>query len=174
VNFNVGGDGSINNVTCVGLPNAILKDAVMKAVQNSPKWEPAKNPDFRKPMPFGITIKFELPDKLIKDDTWVVVDYMPTYRGGDAALMKTIYDNIEYPAEAKTGNIQGKVIVRFVIDKEGKVEDPTILKSVHPLLDAEAIRLVSMLSGWKPGLKAGKPVSVYYSLPITFGLKQIN
>lgn len=171
LNFIVGGDGSVNNVTCVGLPNPILKDAAMQVVQNSPKWEPAKNPEFRKPYQAQITVHFALPDKVLRDDAIVVVDEMPDYPGGDEALMRFIYDNIKYPEKAKADNIQGRVILRFVINKEGNVEDPTVLKGVHPLLDAEAIRVVSKLSGWQPGVNAGKPVSVYYTLPVTFSLK---
>ena len=85
------------------------------------------------------------------------------------ALIKLINKNIKYPTKAKADNIQGRVILRFVINKEENAEDPIVLKGVHPLLDAEAVRVVSMMSGWKPGLKAGKPVSVY-SLPVTFSL----
>jgi TonB family protein len=170
VNLIIEGDGSVNNVTCIGLPNAVLKDAVIKAVQNSPKWDPAKNPAFKKPMPLLINLKFELPDKILKDDVLMIGDEMPSYPGGDEALMKYINENIKYPTKAKTDNIQGRVILRFVINKQGNAEDPTVLKSVNPLLDAEAVRVVSMLSGWKPALKTGKPVSVFYSLPVTFSL----
>lgn len=145
VGFNVEGDGSVSNVTCVGLPNPILKDAVIKAVQNSPKWEPAKNPNFNNPMPLQISIKFVLPDKVLKDDALNYVDVMPSYPGGEDALMKYINDNIKYPTEAKNNNIQGRVIVRFVINQEGTVEDPTVIKSIHPLLDAEALRVVGLL-----------------------------
>jgi TonB family protein len=171
VSFNVEGDGSIGTVTCVGLPNPILKDAVIKAVQNSPKWEPAKNPGFNNPMPLQISIKFVLPDKVLKDDALNFVDVMPSYPGGEDALKRFINDNLRYPSDAKANNIQGRVSIRFVITKEGNVEDPIIIRSINSLLDAEAVRVISLLTGWKPGMQEGKPVNVNFIMPVEFKLQ---
>jgi TonB family protein len=170
VNFNIAADGSVIDITCVGLPAPILKNAVIKTFQNSPKWEPAKNPNFNINMPIQISVRFVLPDKVLKDDTYNYVDEMPSFQGGEDALIKNINDNLRYPAEAKSKKIQGNVIVRFVITKEGTVEDPTVIKSIHPLLDAEALRVIGTLSKWTPGKLAGQTVSTYYFLPVAFTL----
>ncbi len=171
ISFAVENDGSLSNIRLIGTPNLLLGSAVLKTVRSSPKWEPPKNPVFTEPYIMGVTIRFSLPDRIMRDETYVMVEEMPSYPGGDEALMKFIYDNIQYPAEAKADSIQGRVILRFVINKEGNVEDIDVLKGVNPLLDAEAVRVISILSGWRPGHQGGKPVDVYYSVPVTFSLK---
>jgi TonB family protein len=117
-----------------------------------------------------ITAKFSLPDKVGGGEVFVVVEKMPVYPGGDEALFRFIYENVRYPAEAKEQGIQGKVILRFMIASDGAVEDITVVRGVHPLLDAEAIRVMSIMPGWMPGTQGGKPVNVWYSVPISFSL----
>jgi TonB family protein len=101
----------------------------------------------------------------------VEVEEMPVYHGGDTALLKFIADNAKYPEEAKKKNITGKVIVRFIVEKDCSVSDVTILKSVDPLLDAEAVRVAGLLKFEKPAKNGGKSVRVFYMVPITFALK---
>ena len=93
---------------------------------------------------------------------------MPEFNGDVVAyLSKTI----QYPAEAKKDNQQGRVIVKFVVNEKGGVEQTAIAKSSgNPLLDKEAVRVVNAMPAWKPGKKEGKPVKVYYYLPIKFTL----
>jgi protein TonB len=113
-----------------------------------------------------------LPDKvLFETEPFVVVEQMPMYPGGEAALLTFIGENTHYPDSAKAKKIQGRVIVRFVVTTEGKTDEITVLKGVHPLLDAEAVRVASMLSGFTPGYQGGKAVPVWYMIPITFTLK---
>ncbi|MDE5647163.1 MAG: TonB family protein [Muribaculaceae bacterium] len=95
---------------------------------------------------------------------------MPTFPGGEVELMKTLYYNIIYPSEAITAGKQGTVVVQFVIRSNGKVASPRILRKVDPLLDAEALRVVSALPDFIPGTIDDKPVAVYYTLPIKFSL----
>ena len=103
---------------------------------------------------------------------YVEVDKMPVFPDGDQALLNFIGANTKYPEEAKKNNITGKVIVRFVVEKNGTVSNVEILQKVDPLLDAEAIRVVSSLPVFEsPAIKAGEPVRVFYMLPITFALK---
>ena len=152
----------------MGKPDPLLGDAVVKAIQASPKWEPAKNPEAKDPFSSMVAIKFELPDKIFKDDTYVMVEKMPQYPGGDVELLNFIKTNTNYPEAAKAEKIEGRVIVRFIVNKNGNAEDPVILKGVHPLLDAEAIRVISRLKGFSPGSQGGKPVNVYYMVPVQF------
>ena len=102
---------------------------------------------------------------------FVVVEEMPTFPGGEAALLKYIADHTNYPEVAKENNIQGRVIVRFCVTSKGGVSQVSILKNVDPELDAEAIRVVNTLPTFKPGKQGGKPVPVWYMVPITFTLK---
>ena len=168
--YRVEEDGSVDHVTLMGQEDTLLGNAVIKAIESSPKWEPAKNPKANGPFANTVYVKFELPDKVEPDDVYVMCEQMPNYPGGDAALLKFIAENTNYPDSAMAHRIQGRVIVRFVIDKEGKAIEPVILKGVDPLLDAEALRVVNMFGRFSPGLQDGKPVPVYYMVPITFGL----
>jgi protein TonB len=104
-------------------------------------------------------------------EVFVVVEEMPSFPGGDVELFKFIYDNIKYPELAKENNIQGKVILRFCVTYKGTVDQVSIVRGVDPSLDEEAIRVIKMLPLWKPGKQGGKPVNVWYSVPISFQLK---
>ena len=101
-------------------------------------------------------------------EPFVVVQQMPHYPGGEYELLRFLSENTKYPEEALTKGIEGKVIVRFVVNTEGNTEGISILKGIHPLLDAEAERVVSILSGFEPGVQNGKAVPVWYMVPINF------
>lgn len=109
----------------------------------------------------------QVPDKKI----WEAVEQPPQYPGGDAALFQHISDNLSYPPEALEKNIQGTVVLQFVVDEKGKVTDPKVVRPRHPALDAEALRVVKQLGTFIPGKQGGETVSVYYTLPIRFKLK---
>jgi len=96
---------------------------------------------------------------------------MPNFPGGDQELLKFIGANTQYPEVAKNNNISGRVIVRFCVTARGGISQVSILKGVSPELDAEALRVVNMLPEFKPGKQGGKPVPVWYMVPITFTLK---
>ncbi len=104
-------------------------------------------------------------------DIFVVVEQMPVFPGGDSALMNFITTNIKYPAEAKSKGVQGRVIMRFSVNKDGSIGNITVLKGVNPLLDAESQRVIGLLPKWQPGKQGGKPVNVWYAIPVTFALK---
>ncbi len=104
-------------------------------------------------------------------EVFVVVEEMPTFPGGETELMKFIYANIVYPEIAKENNVQGRVILRFCVTYKGGVDQVQILKGVDKTLDDEAVRVIKMLPTWKPGKQGGKPVNVWYSVPVTFQLK---
>jgi TonB family protein len=100
-------------------------------------------------------------------DTYVVVEELPSYPGGTDALKKFIAENLKYPADAK-GKITGMVPVNFIIDREGNIVNPKVSKSLYPSLDEEALRVVKLIKGWKPGMQNGKPVACKVSLPVYF------
>ena len=111
------------------------------------------------------------PEPEIEDDTeFQGVEDQPEFPGGTAALMEYLRKNIKYPAICRENNIQGKVIVSFVVNKDGAIVNPQVVKSVNPSLDKEAIRVISQMPAWKPGMQRGKAVKVRYSLPVSFRL----
>jgi TonB family protein len=104
-------------------------------------------------------------------EVFVVVEEMPQYPGGDKTLMSYINENIVYPERAKANSIQGRVILRFAVMATGKIDQVSVLKKVDPDLDQEAKRVIESLPDWTPGKQGGKPVNVWYSVPVTFQLK---
>ncbi|MBQ1895949.1 MAG: energy transducer TonB [Clostridia bacterium] len=118
------------------------------------------------------TITVVEPEPEIEDDTeFLVVEDQPEFPGGTAALMEYLYKNIKYPAICRENNIQGRVVVTFVVNKDGKIVNPEVARGVNPSLDKEALRVISQMPDWKPGKQRGKPVKVRYSVPVNFRLK---
>jgi protein TonB len=113
--------------------------------------------------------KKEEPEKVFTS-----VEQMPQFPGGDAALMKYLSSHIQYPAMAAENNVQGKVILQFVVEKDGKVGEVKVARSVDKDLDREAIRVVKSLPKFTPGRQNGQPVRVWYTLPVTFKLQGTN
>ncbi|MCQ2226959.1 MAG: M56 family metallopeptidase [Bacteroidales bacterium] len=107
-----------------------------------------------------------------EEEVFMVVEEMPEFPGGEEALVKYVVESVRYPEEAKNKNIQGRVFVHFVIDKEGRVKDEKVAKEVDPLLDAEAVRVVSAMPKWKPGKHRGQAVNTAFTIPITFALTE--
>lgn len=106
--------------------------------------------------------------------TFSVVEQMPEYPGGMRAGLEFMARNLRYPAKAQEAGKQGRVIVQFVVRKDGSLSDFKVLRPVDPWLDAEAIRVISTMPKWKPGMQEGKPVSVKFTLPVTFMLEGTN
>ena len=100
-----------------------------------------------------------------------MAEMMPSFPGGDAALVKYLGQHINYPADAQEAGIQGRVLVRFTVGKDGAIRNARVIKGVHPSLDREALRVVNSMPHWIPGKQDGKPVAVFFSLPITFRLR---
>lgn len=116
-------------------------------------------------------VKEEVAEVEAEPEPFVVVEEMPMFPGGDPALLAYIAEHTNYPEVAKENNIQGRVIVRFCVTARGTVSQISVLKGVDPELDKEAMRVVSTLPEFKPGKQGGKPVPVWYMVPITFTLK---
>jgi TonB family protein len=104
-------------------------------------------------------------------DKFVVVEEMPSFPGGKDAMTAWIIANLKYPAEAVKAKITGKVYVNFIVSSLGKVKNVVVSKSPSPLLNAEAIRVISSMPDWKPAMQAGKPVDVQFNVPVEFKLK---
>ena len=107
------------------------------------------------------------PKKVFIGKVYDLVDEMPSFPGGLEELYKWIDNNVQYPAVARENGI-GRVIVKFIVEKDGSLSDSTVIRSVHPIVDREALRLVGQMPKWNPGKRAGIPVRVRCCLPIKF------
>ena len=105
------------------------------------------------------------------EKTFEVVEQMPTFPGGDAALMKYLSENIKYPKAAEKAGEQGRVVVNFIVEKDGAISNVNVVRSVTPTLDAEAVRVIKAMPKWVPGKQDGQFVRVKYIVPVTFRLK---
>lgn len=139
--------------------DADVDDDIMASVED--------NIDWFDPQEYDYVIVEPEPEP---DEVFVVVEDQPEFPGGTAALLEYLRKNIKYPSVCRENNIQGKVIVTFVVNKDGSIVDIEVVKSVNPLLDKEAIRVISQMPKWKPGAQRGKPVRVKYSVPVNFRL----
>lgn len=124
--------------------------------QNKP--EPVRSEPLNIPQPVNSTRVYD------------VVEQMPSFPGGISGLRTYLNQNIRYPAEAQENCVQGRVVVSFVVGKDGHISDVTVLRSVDPSLDKEAIRVVRNMPRWTPGKQGGEPVKVRYNVPVSFRL----
>lgn len=141
--------------TTIGAFNVVGNDEfdgeVLKAKEEIAQPEPPKNEEENK--------------------VFDVVEEQPSFPGGQGALMAWLNDNIKYPVVAAENGIQGKVIVQFVVGKNGSISNVKVLRSVDPSLDKEAVRVVSNMPHWTPGKQNGASVNVRFTLPVTFRLQ---
>ncbi|MBI5010899.1 MAG: energy transducer TonB [Bacteroidia bacterium] len=105
------------------------------------------------------------------DTIWNYAGKMPVLPGNEEALFTYIGRNLHYPDNARKNNIQGKVVVKFCVTSKGDVKDHQVIKSIDPDLDAEALRVIKTIMRFEPGFHEGKPVSVWYEVPISFVLQ---
>jgi TonB family protein len=180
--FIVNEDGSTSKMEVIKSPHPLLKAAALEAAKEIKKFIPGKNKGelvkvwYTVPVNFRIKPVKGLPeaapaDSLISNDgKFTFVEQNPEFPGGDAALMAFLATHIKYPVMERDNDIQGKVLLRFAVDEEGAVGDINIVRGVSPGLDSEAVRLVKLLPKFKPGLQQGKPVKVYFNLPVGFRL----
>ena len=109
--------------------------------------------------------------KIANDKVLEKAEVMPQFPGGDQAMMKFVSENVQYPEEAKEKEISGRVLVGFIVEKDGSVNEVKIVRGIGGGCDEEAVRVVKAMPKWKPGKEKGKPVRVSYMMPIFFKLQ---
>ena len=119
----------------------------------------------------GASEKQDAKEETVKDEVFMVTEQMPEYPGGMKELFKFLQDNLKYPENAMKNNVQGRVIVQFVVEKDGTPTEFKVARSVDPDLDAEALRVMKTMSKWKPGMQRGEVVRVKYTVPVSFKLQ---
>lgn len=121
----------------------------------------------------GIKVEYidvEKEDDFNPDSIYYVAEVSPEFPGGSQALQDYLKTNVNYPAQCREAKIQGRVLINFLVEKDGSIKNASVLKSAHPLLDAEALRVISDMPNWKPGMEHGTPVRVLYTVPVNFRL----
>lgn len=189
VQFVVGKDGSIGNVSILRGVDPALDAEAIRVISGMPKWKPGTQKGEPVNVKYTVPVMFRLTpepvDKIgetvvtavsrtdapVTGEVYEVADKMPEFPGGMTGLMQHLSKNIRYPAEAHTNNIQGRVVVSVIINTEGKVTNAKIVQGVAPSLDAEALRVTGTMPDWIPGTKDGKPVNVKYTFPVVFRLQ---
>ena len=109
--------------------------------------------------------------KAANDKVLEKAEVMPEFPGGEQAMMKFVSENVQYPEEAKEKEISGRVLVGFIVEKDGSVNEVKIVRGIGGGCDEEAVRVVKAMPKWKPGKEKGKPVRVSYMMPFTFKLQ---
>lgn len=189
VQFIVDKDGSIDDVKTLRSVNPDLDAEAIRVIKMMPRWEPGTHNGkpvrvkYTVPVMFRLTpepvekidemivVGYRTPDAPVTGEVYEVADKMPEFPGGMTGLMQYLSKNVKYPADARAKGIQGRVVVSVIVNTKGKATNATIVQSVSPSLDAEALRVAGTMPDWTPGTKDGKPVNVKYSFPITFRLQ---
>ena len=163
-------DGATIEVAYVGMETATFTTS--KAIAESRTTAIVLKKDGSdEPVKYEATLTYNGTDN---DKSYDVVDQMPEFPGGVGARMQYLAKNVKYPVEAQRKGQQGNVVVKFTVEKDGSITNSHIVRSISPLLDAEALRVINAMPKWIPGRHHGKAVSVGYVLPVSFVLQKAN
>jgi TonB family protein len=174
--FIVEKDGSLSNIRVVrGIGNGCDEEAI-RVLAISPKWKPGQNEDKIVRVSYTIPIFFQLPAKadkgaVIPAPKSTVVEVVPSFPGGLVEFGKFLGQNLKYPIEAKKNKTQGRVYVNFIVEVDGTLSEPKVLRGIGGGCDEEALRVIKLSPKWKPGIQNGKKIRVAYTVPILFSLK---
>ena len=182
IQFVVMKDGSVVDVEVARGVDTYLDKEALRVVKAMPKWKPGRHKGKEVNVKYTLPVVFRLDkDAEVKEKKefpnpdeygiYRVVDEMPEFPGGMGELMKFINSKIVYPAEAHSKGEQGRVIVQFVVETDGRVTNAKVAKGVSPSLDAEALRLVGAMPNWEPGKDKGKAVRCMFTVPVVFKLQ---
>jgi TonB family protein len=192
VRFCITETGSIDKISVIRGVDPELDKEAMRVVSTLPAFQPGRQGGKAVPVWYMVPISFSLnggklpetvppppppPQIEVVEETkgvepapFVIVEEMPQFPGGITALTQYLQENTKYPEVAKANKITGKVIVRLCITTTGSISQISVLKGVDPELDKEAMRVVSTLPPFNPGKQGGKPVPVWYMIPVNFAL----
>ena len=196
VKFVIEKDGSITDAKVVRTDNPVFNEEALRVVNSMPKWKPGKQRGKEVRVSYTVPVIFSLDGKgyqkamstakgntksnatqaqsgsdFDENQLFQIVEEMPEFPGGMGACLKFLIANTEYPEKAKAQKVEGKVSVKFVVEKDGSISNPQIIKGGNPLLNDEALRVVNSMPKWKPGKQRGKVVRVGYTVPIIFKLQ---
>ena len=180
--FVIDKDGKVKNVQVLKGVHELLDAEAVRVVLSSPDWKPGRQKgeavDVQLTLPIDFKLRIEQRIEQVNEDgtvPYLLMDEKPKFNGGDGnEFAKWVLTQMNYPVEAIAGRIQGRVILEFVIGKDGKVKNVQVLKGVHELLDSVSVMIVSSSPDWVPGKHKGEIVEVKYTFPIDFALPKGN
>jgi TonB family protein len=188
ITFIVERDGSLSNERVVKGITGDLDNEALRVMKLSPQWKPGMQGNRPVRVQYSVPINFALaPDAdTVKttapatftiasaqsgsDPVFTSVEQVPEFKGGLEAFGKFLATNMKYPKAARDNNVQGRVIITFVVEKDGSLSNMKVVRGIGSGCDEEAVRVLSISPAWKPGIQNGKPVKVQYSVPISFTL----
>lgn len=180
VQFVVNREGRLERPKVLKGLHPLLDAEAVRVILAMPAWTPGRQNGQAVNVFYTLPVPFELPTAsratpptpaalpAPADRIYTYVEQMPVPKGGMQELQQFITQNLSYPAEARKQRLGGQVLVRYVVDAQGRVTQPVVAKGVHPLLDAEAVRVIAAMPAWEPGRQNGRPVSVLLTTPVTF------
>jgi len=159
--------GAVKDISVLkGLTPELDAEAV-RVISSLPKMKPGQKDG--KAVTMVVSYKFKFKEISLKQ---TYVDVLPTFPGGEDAMERYLRFNLKYPKEDQENKQEGKVKVRFLVDKTGKLKNIEVVSGISKSLDAEAVRVISKMPAWNPGTQNGKPVPVYFTIPIIFKMKE--
>jgi TonB family protein len=190
IQFVINDDGSISDAQVVGSIDPSLDAEALRVVRSMPQWTPGKQRGQAVAVRYILPVTFKLPGQATAGrasspapaktsgaggevdaaTVFTIVEEMPRFPGGDQALVQFLNTQPTYPQQAQQAGIQGRVTCTFVIEKDGSVSSAKVVRSVDPLLDAEALRVVRSMPRWTPGKQRDQAVRVSFTVPVTFAL----
>jgi TonB family protein len=189
LHFIVEKDGSLSDIKVLKGVSAGIDSEAIRVISILPKFKPGRHQGIPVRVQFILPVKFKLPEDskiqtvVIKEQPVIeekqsndtnkvfnTVEQMPEFPGGDEALHKFIQSQLEYPAMEKSNDIQGRVVVRGIVEKDGSYSELVVKKGLSPNIDKEALRILGLLPKFSPGKQQGAPIRVYYFIPIMFKL----
>ena len=176
-------DGSISNAKIVRSVHPLLDQEALRVVESMPKWTPGKVKGQAVRVRYTLPVKFSLKKnyketiqhhqaEILPDENgiYAIVEDSANYPGGFNELIKWLQANIQYPDDCKKEKIGGRVITKFLIDKDGSIKEAKILRGIHPSLDQEALRVINTMPKWNPGKVKGEPVVSQFVMPVVFSI----
>lgn len=176
VQFTVNKNGEVVDPKVVRGVSPSLDQEALRVVKSSPRWTPGKHEGKTVDVMFNFPFNFvaegpaveNQPSKEIDGEVFYVVEDMPRFPGGTSGLKTYIYSNLDYPDNARKQGIKGEVFIKFLVDTDGRVKDPEILRSSYQGFDEPALKVIREMPDWKPGFQRGKAVKVWHVLSIKF------
>jgi TonB family protein len=177
VKFIVTEDGSVTDITISKGVSKEIDEEALRVMRMMPKWKPGRQNGKPVKVYFTLPIQFKLDEEKAqpttdtagkkKADTFQYVEVMPK---PTVDISEYLSKNMKYPKAARRAGIEGKVIVRFVVTTDGSIDDVTVVKGIGKECDDEAVRVIQNMTKWTPGTQNGKPVNVFFTIPINFQL----
>ena len=179
-------EGDITEAKVVRGVDPLLDAEALRVINSMPKWKPGKQKGEAVNVKYTIPVMFKLTGdnssdkkeadtqqeaKVDENGIHQVCEEMPEFPGGMQECMKWLGKNIKYPTTAQEKGIQGRVIMQFVVERDGSITEPKVVRGVDPDLDKEALRVISIMPNWKPGKHKGEAVRVKYTLPVMYRLQ---